>query len=185
MNSRSVVRRAVQATSESSHCLTKHVVVACVSWSFHVDLCRRAAHRFLWYHCTQTQIIHLDTRSLHSESDSLVVRKCGPAGPKTRRDSSCSVQRQLRITHGKICWTAVRRRELPFSGGAILQERPEMLRRLDKFDLVTHSKEHIEECACHLSGKQCQSWPVMDRSPRSATSETPAMANGTNGSSAF
>ena len=99
-----------------------------------------------------------------------------------------SPQRPLRITHCKICWTAVRRRELPFSGGAILlQERPEMLRRLGKFDLVTQSKEHIEECACHLSGKQCQSWPVMDRSPRSATSETsetPSMTNGTNGSSA-
>ena len=94
-------------------------------------------------------------------------------------------QRQLRITHCKICWTAVRRRELPFSANVILEERPEMLRRLDKFDLVTHSKEHIEECACHLSGKQFQSWPVMDRSPCSATSETPAMANGTNVSSAF
>ena len=39
-----------------------------------------------------------------------------------------SPQRQLKITHGKICWTTVRRRELPFSGGAILQEQPEMLR---------------------------------------------------------
>ena len=91
-----------------------------------------------------------------------------------------SPQRQL-IAHGKICWTAVRRWELPFSGGAILQEQPDMLRRLDKFDLVTQSKQRIEECARHLSGKQCQSCPVMDRSSRSATSETPAMANGTNG----
>ena len=74
----------------------------------------------------------------------------------------------------------VRRWELPFSAGVILEERPEMLRRLDKFGLVTHSKEHTEECACHLSGKQCQICLVMDCSPCSATSETPAKANGTN-----
>ena len=77
----------------------------------------------------------------------------------------------------------MRRWELPFSAG-VLQERPELLRRLDKVDLVTHSKEHIKECACRLSGERCQSWHVMDRSPCSATSETPAMAHGTNGSSA-
>ena len=66
------------------------------------------------------------------------------------------LQRQLRITHCNICWTAVRGRELPFSAGVILEERPEMLRRIDKFDLVTHGKDHIEECSCHVSGKQCQ-----------------------------
>ena len=87
-----------------------------------------------------------------------------------------SPQRQLRITHCKICWTAVRRWELRFLLASSSESGPKYL--------VTHSKEHIEECACHLSEKQCQSWPVMDRSPRSATSETPAMAQGTNGSSA-
>ena len=45
--------------------------------------------------------------------------------------------------HCKICWTVVRRRELPSSAGVI----PEMLRRLDKFDFATHSTEHVEECA--------------------------------------
>ena len=53
-----------------------------------------------------------------------------------------SPQRQLRISHCKICWTAARRRELPFSAGVILRERPEMLRRLDKFDLVTHTSKN-------------------------------------------
>ena len=37
-------------------------------------------------------------------------------------------QRQLRITHFKLCCTAVRGRELPFSAGVILEERLEMLR---------------------------------------------------------
>ena len=97
--------------------------------------------------------------------------------------SSLSLQEQLRITHCKICWTAVRRRELPFSG-VILQELPEMLHRLDKFDLVTHSKEHSRRVCMSLVWEQCSSWPVMDLSPCSATSETPAMAHGTKCSSA-
>ena len=72
-------------------------------------------------------------------------------------------QRQLRITHCKL-------QDLldTFSAGVILEERPEMLRRPGKLDLVTHSKEHIEECACHMSGKQCQNWPGTDRLPCSA-----------------
>ena len=57
---------------------------------FHVDLCRRAVHDFdgTLHADTNDSLRHLVTAFLKWFAGR---EKCGPAGPKTPRDSSCSV----------------------------------------------------------------------------------------------